>query len=558
MKFYGDVLLGDGQLPKTVDEVVEVMRNVPNLVKKQNSGKGVQLEYTLLPLEEVEKIVLGKAHVERLVQKIDEYVIMELSDHLDELLVTKQKFNDLHKQIHANIEFFPNQVLQDFNEMKRSMNSREIKFRNALRETLVQVRSGKKDPSEIYFDELLTIKQDVDGFIHEKMKIKNKLYLMNTMSIKYNVQFLPKSESIDTLMLQSIDNLVLIYYSEKLKEEQRNIYDRHIEYLKDTYENSYSSTSRFYLVDMDLHRTVPADQIRIVRYQNGKLESNWRGLKEYANGDVYDGELKDDKRNGRGKITYEDGDVYDGEWKDDSKNGRGKMTLANGSVYEGDWSGDNKNGSGKMTYADRDVYDGSWKNDYKNGFGKMTYVNGNAYEGDWFGDRKNGSGKMTYADRDVYDGSWKNGHKNGFGKMTYVNGNAYEGDWHCDLRDGRGKLTFANGDVYEGDWEYDKKNGSGKITYANGEVYDGEWEDDEKNGRGKMKYESGGVYEGEWKDDKRHGRGKYTWENGTVYDGQWKDGERNGRGQMRFSYGDVTDGEWKNGVKLNFFQALFN
>ncbi len=32
---------------------------------------------------------------------------------------------------------------------------------------------------------------------------------------------------------------------------------------------------------------------------------------------MYDGEWKDDRKNGRGKLIWADGDVYDGEWKDD-------------------------------------------------------------------------------------------------------------------------------------------------------------------------------------------------------------------------------------------------
>mmetsp|Transcript_19471 Transcript_19471/g.33104 ORF Transcript_19471/g.33104 Transcript_19471/m.33104 type:complete len:84 (-) Transcript_19471:6-257(-) len=34
-------------------------------------------------------------------------------------------------------------------------------------------------------------------------------------------------------------------------------------------------------------------------------------------GSKYDGEWKDDKKNGRGVYTYPDGSKYDGEWKDD-------------------------------------------------------------------------------------------------------------------------------------------------------------------------------------------------------------------------------------------------
>jgi len=64
---------------------------------------------------------------------------------------------------------------------------------------------------------------------------------------------------------------------------------------------------------------------------------NYTGAKTYADGDVYEGEFKNDKRHGEGKYTFADGDVYEGNWKDGKRHGEGKMTYADGSVYEGNW-----------------------------------------------------------------------------------------------------------------------------------------------------------------------------------------------------------------------------
>ena len=40
---------------------------------------------------------------------------------------------------------------------------------------------------------------------------------------------------------------------------------------------------------------------------------------KYANGDVYVGNFKDDKKNGLGEMTYANGDVRSGFWKDDKE-----------------------------------------------------------------------------------------------------------------------------------------------------------------------------------------------------------------------------------------------
>ena len=61
-------------------------------------------------------------------------------------------------------------------------------------------------------------------------------------------------------------------------------------------------------------------------------------------------------------FTYANGNKYDGEWKDDKKNGRGVYTFANGNKYDGEWKDGDFNGRGVMTYADGNKYDGEWKN----------------------------------------------------------------------------------------------------------------------------------------------------------------------------------------------------
>ena len=54
---------------------------------------------------------------------------------------------------------------------------------------------------------------------------------------------------------------------------------------------------------------------------------------------VYEGERNEAGRmEGRGKYTFADGNVYEGEWKNDKMEGRGKFTFADGRVgHDGMW-----------------------------------------------------------------------------------------------------------------------------------------------------------------------------------------------------------------------------
>ena len=49
------------------------------------------------------------------------------------------------------------------------------------------------------------------------------------------------------------------------------------------------------------------------------------GILNQVNGDVYDGEWRDDKCNGKGIMDYANGDRYDGNWKNNMKSGKGNI-----------------------------------------------------------------------------------------------------------------------------------------------------------------------------------------------------------------------------------------
>lgn len=52
-----------------------------------------------------------------------------------------------------------------------------------------------------------------------------------------------------------------------------------------------------------------------------------KGVYKWSNGDIYDGEFINDKRNGLGVYFWsEKGGTYRGEWKGDRMNGYGRLT----------------------------------------------------------------------------------------------------------------------------------------------------------------------------------------------------------------------------------------
>jgi hypothetical protein len=73
---------------------------------------------------------------------------------------------------------------------------------------------------------------------------------------------------------------------------------------------------------------------------------------------------------------YANGDRYEGQWKDGKRDGQGTCTHANRDRYKGKWVDGKRHGKGTYTYANRDYDSGEWVDDTWTGVGevKKTYV----------------------------------------------------------------------------------------------------------------------------------------------------------------------------------------
>jgi len=214
----------------------------------------------------------------------------------------------------------------------------------------------------------------------------------------------------------------------------------------------------------------------VYRVKDSNIGGKWE-----TRGYLYEGGFKNAAFDGHGKFTWtDDGHIYEGEFSDGKFHGKGKLTVKGvkegeinigGYVYDGEWKNNLKNGIGTCKWNDGCEYVGMWAEDNINGEGKFTNADMSVYEGALVEGRSEGKGKKTWTNGDVYDGDWINNQRHGKGLMTWKNNDnshSYKGDWEKDKREGKGILVINNMLYDNTTWKDDvcNKKPTGKKIYG--------------------------------------------------------------------------------------------
>lgn len=202
------------------------------------------------------------------------------------------------------------------------------------------------------------------------------------------------------------------------------------------------------------------------------------GRVRFANGDVYDGELRRSKRHGQGELVWASGQRFRGDWVDDVPTGKGTLTFANGNVWEGQVARGVPNGEGRMRYASGDVYQGLMRDGAAHGLGVYTWAGGQRINGNWVAGQPQGKAVMRFADGNEYEGPLLDGAPHGQGRMVFASGDTYQGAYAGGKPHGQGTYVWSNGQRYEGEWRAGLKHGQGMFRWANGDRFEGPFVDD--------------------------------------------------------------------------------
>jgi hypothetical protein len=314
--------------------------------------------------------------------------------------------------------------------------------------------------------------------------------------------------------------------------------------------------------------------------------SNGFGKIQYANGDTYEGEFYDDKREGFGIYIWKAGGKYIGESFQNTFQGFGVMTFADGTKYVGDFKDGEFEGEGEKTYTNGTIQKGlfgkgkylgkiSYYNkpigttgclngDCDNGYGMHYSQSNNRFFGFFTNSKRDRFGAYYWEDGTRWVGQFKDGLLTGYGTYFFITGEKYVGNFVDSKRNGWGinydpftgvkkigfwvdnNLTTPKKDMGTGCISGDCKNGYGKYVYNNG-YYEGNFKNGYRNGKGKYYFDIGDFYDGNFSDNKFNGKGTYYYTNGERYEGEWSNQRYHGKGELFHLDGMVDIGYWDMG-----------
>ena len=208
-------------------------------------------------------------------------------------------------------------------------------------------------------------------------------------------------------------------------------------------------------------------------FVDGKLE----GEGTYINnkGDIYIGGFIGGKLNGKGKIIQKRENINKSNGGNEQENINNKDNNDdNNLVYEGEIKDFKREGHG-VEKCPEYVYEGNFHDDMKNGQGSIKYLKlGRKYEGEFKNNEITGYGYLIYENKQTYNGNLVDGKKEGKGKYIWPDGSEYEGEYKNDIREGEGSFKWANGLIFKGKFHNGRPEGKGKL-YSKNSIKDVEY-----------------------------------------------------------------------------------
>jgi len=141
-----------------------------------------------------------------------------------------------------------------------------------------------------------------------------------------------------------------------------------------------------------------------------------------ANGDQFQGQMKQSLIEGYGSYIGASGDRYDGEFVKGLPEGEGFSEAADGETYHGMFKAGERHGQGTLIEANGDRFEGEFAGGKLQGWGSWLGFDGARYEGQFMNGKPNGRGIYRSPEGDIFTGGFRDGVAEGEMTVTTAGG----------------------------------------------------------------------------------------------------------------------------------------
>ena len=286
-------------------------------------------------------------------------------------------------------------------------------------------------------------------FPTERIKLENET--LNKLKQLYNLYLTPNLKNMEVqLGIKHNEDSYKTLLQNALLYNNNIIYIKGLRLFTKLYILKYENIDSFYIGEVNINNELNGRGILMNKNgckYDGTFEKNkFTGIGKLIDeeGTYLEGYFKEKKIDGRGiKRTLND-TIYIGDFTLGLKDGRGKEETSE-HIYEGEFKNDKKNGNGKLYYKNlKDTYTGGFIDNNITGNGIYEWSNGEKYNGNFLNGKMHGKGIYKWPDGGKYEGDYINNIKEGHGIFTWANGKSFEGPFKNGKPNGGGILTTKN------------------------------------------------------------------------------------------------------------------
>ena len=257
------------------------------------------------------------------------FITNELNEHKNHRLINYEKYSEINQFI-KDVESQTDNVNKELFVFISSIDTLEKSRDEYLKELQIIIDNVKNK-----FDKLIKeLKEKKEAIVNKNNEISNlkekaKNFLDSLDRNKYNelknINEIKNQLNFNTNISNNTNNII--------EEINKNINDiknlnnnsnKNLNNLKNLLKNKYLFDPLIF-VD-ELGRRYEGDR------KNNLKEG--KGILYFQNGDKYEGEFKNDKMDGKGVLYYANGEKFKGKFKEDKKIGKGKYFFKDGTTAE--------------------------------------------------------------------------------------------------------------------------------------------------------------------------------------------------------------------------------